>query len=61
LVDAPLPKNPYGSVKTTIYFDIINLVGNYLVLNELKIHMNNSHLKNFLNVHVKKIKIEIQK
>jgi hypothetical protein len=36
LVDASLPKIPYGSVKTTIYFDIINLMGNYMMVNELK-------------------------
>jgi hypothetical protein len=36
LADAPLPKSPYGSVKMAIYFDIINLVGNYMVVNELK-------------------------
>jgi sporulation protein YlmC with PRC-barrel domain len=38
-VDAPFLKSPYGSVKMTIYFDIINLVGNYMVINEL----NNSY------------------
>jgi hypothetical protein len=36
-VDAPLSKSPYGSVKMAIYFDIINLVQNYMVVNELKI------------------------
>jgi len=35
-MNAPLLKNPYGSVKMTIYFDIINLVGNYMVINEIK-------------------------
>jgi len=35
-VDDPLPKSPYGNVKMAIYFDIINLVGNYIVVNELK-------------------------
>ena len=35
-MDAPFLKSPYGSVKMTIYFDIINLVGNYMVVNELK-------------------------
>jgi len=34
--NAPLLKNPHYSVKMTIYFDIINLVGNYIVVNELK-------------------------
>jgi hypothetical protein len=36
LLDVPFPKSPYGNVKMTIYFDIINLVGNYIVVNELK-------------------------
>jgi hypothetical protein len=35
-VDAPLPKSPNGSVKMVVYFDIINLMGNYIVVNELK-------------------------
>jgi hypothetical protein len=35
-VDAPLLENPYGSIKMEVYFDIINLVGNYMVVNELK-------------------------
>jgi hypothetical protein len=35
-VDASLPKSPYGSVKMVVYFDIINLMGNYMVVNELK-------------------------
>jgi hypothetical protein len=35
-VDVPLPKSPYGSVKMVIYFDIINLMKNYMVVNELK-------------------------
>jgi hypothetical protein len=35
-VNVPFPKNPYGSVKMVVYFDIINLVGNYMVVNELK-------------------------
>jgi hypothetical protein len=35
-VDDPLPKSPYGSVEMVIYFDIINLMGNYMVVNELK-------------------------
>ncbi len=34
--NVPLPRSPYGSVKMTIYFDIINLVGNYMVVNEQK-------------------------
>jgi hypothetical protein len=35
-VDAPFPKSPYNNVKMVVYFDIINLVGNYMVINELK-------------------------
>jgi sporulation protein YlmC with PRC-barrel domain len=35
-MDVPLPKNPYGNVKMEVYFDIIDLVGNYIVINELK-------------------------
>jgi hypothetical protein len=37
----PLPKSPYNSVKMVIYFDIINLVRNYMVVNELKIPYEN--------------------
>jgi len=36
LMDVPLPKSPYGCVKMAIYFDVINLMGNYIVVNELK-------------------------
>jgi hypothetical protein len=36
LAHAPLPKSPYYSVKMVVYFDIINLMGNYIVVNELK-------------------------
>ncbi len=32
----PLLKSPYGSVKMIVYFDIINLVGNYMVVNEIE-------------------------
>jgi hypothetical protein len=35
-MDTQLLKNPYGDVKMTIYFDIINLMGNYMVVNALK-------------------------
>jgi len=35
LTNVPFPKSPYGNVKMTIYFDIINLVGNYIMVNEL--------------------------
>jgi hypothetical protein len=36
LADAPHPKSPYGSVKMTVYFDIINLMGDCMVVKELK-------------------------
>ncbi len=32
----PFLKSPYGNVKMAVYFDIINIVGNYMVVNELK-------------------------
>jgi hypothetical protein len=35
-MDVPLPKSSYGNVKISNYFDIINLMENYLVFNELK-------------------------
>jgi hypothetical protein len=35
-VDVPFPKNPYCDVKMIVYFDIIILMGNYMVVNELK-------------------------
>ncbi len=35
-MDVPLPKSPYSIVKMSIYFYIIDLVGNYMVVNELK-------------------------
>jgi hypothetical protein len=35
-MDVPLPKSPYSSVNMVVCFDIINLVGNYMVVNELK-------------------------
>jgi len=41
-----------------IYIDIIILEGNYIVVNELKVHMNNNHFKVFFHVHVKEIMIE---
>jgi len=52
-------KSPHGSVKMTIYFDITNLMGNYMVFNESKSPYKNSHSKWFFNLHVKKIKSEI--
>jgi hypothetical protein len=58
-MDTPPLKSVYGSVKMVVYFDIINLVGNYMVVNKLKVHMKNSHCKQLFNVHVKEIKIEI--
>ncbi len=36
MANVPFPKSPYGSVKMVVYFDIINLVRNYMVVNELK-------------------------
>jgi hypothetical protein len=35
-MDVPLYKSPYNNVTMIVYFDIINLVGNYMVVNELK-------------------------
>jgi sporulation protein YlmC with PRC-barrel domain len=35
-MDASLPKSPYKNVKMVVYFDIVDLVGNYIVVNELK-------------------------
>jgi hypothetical protein len=58
-MDTPPLKSAYGNVKMVVYFDIINLVRNYMVVNKLKIHMKNSHCKQFFNAHVKEIKIEI--
>jgi len=45
LADAPLPKSPYDNVKMAIYFEIINLVGNYMVVNELKSPYENKPFK----------------
>ncbi len=36
LADAPFPKSPYDNVKMVVHFDIINLMGNYMVVNEFK-------------------------
>jgi hypothetical protein len=36
LADAPLSKSPYGNVKMLVYFDIINLMENYIVVDEIK-------------------------
>ncbi len=58
-MDAPLLKSPYGGVKMAVYFDIINLMGNYMVVNELKSPYENKSFKKFFNVRVKKIKTEI--
>jgi hypothetical protein len=59
-MDAPFLKSPYGSVKMTIYFDIINLLGNYMMVNVLKNPYQNKPFpkKYNLNVHIKKIKFE---
>jgi hypothetical protein len=35
-IDALFPECPYGSVKITIYFDMINLIGNFMMVGELK-------------------------
>jgi hypothetical protein len=56
LADAPLPKSPYDSVKMIVYFDIIDSMGNYMVINEVKSPYEIIHSKQFFNVHVKKIK-----
>jgi hypothetical protein len=32
-MDAPFPKSPNDIVKMVFYFNIINLVGNYMVVN----------------------------
>ncbi len=53
-MDVPFLKSPYGNGKIIVYFDIMNLVGNYMVVNELKNSYKNSHCKQFFNVHVKK-------
>jgi hypothetical protein len=37
LANVPFPKSSYGNVKMAIYFDFINLMGNYMVVNEQKI------------------------
>jgi hypothetical protein len=46
-VDIPFKKNPYGSVKMTVYFDIVNLVGNYMVVDKLKIPYENKSFNFF--------------
>jgi hypothetical protein len=52
LADVPLPKSPYDSVKMVVYFDIINLVGNYIVVNELKSPYENKPIFKKTIVHV---------
>jgi hypothetical protein len=37
MATSPLSKSLYNSIKMAVYFDIINLVGNYMVVNDLKI------------------------
>jgi hypothetical protein len=44
-VDVPLPKSPHNTVKMVIHFDIINLVGNFMVINELKSPYENKPFK----------------
>jgi hypothetical protein len=34
-MDATLPKSLYNSVKMVVYFNIINLTRNYMMVNEL--------------------------
>jgi len=46
--DASFPKNSCGSVKMVLYFDIINLVGTYMVVNELKNSCENKTFKTIL-------------
>jgi hypothetical protein len=58
--DASLLKNSCDSVKMVFYFDIINLMGNYMVVNEfLSPYENKTFKKKIFNAHVKKNKIEI--
>jgi hypothetical protein len=48
-MDVPFLKSLYNDVKMTIYFDFINLVRNYMVVNELKNpHENKPFKKNLL-------------
>ncbi len=35
-MNAPLLKSYYDNIQMTIYFDIINLVQNFMMVNELK-------------------------
>jgi hypothetical protein len=42
---APFPKSPYGNVKMIVYFDIINLEGNCMVVNEVKSTYENKPFK----------------
>ncbi len=46
MADAPFLENSYSSVKMTVYFDIIDLVGNYMMVNELKNPYKNKTFKN---------------
>jgi len=45
MVDASLLKSSYGNVKMVVYFNIISLVRNYMVVNELKIPYENKPFK----------------
>jgi hypothetical protein len=60
-VDVPFLKNPYGSVKITIYFEIINLVGNYMVVDELKSPHENKSFKKIKCTCYCKIKLKSTK
>jgi hypothetical protein len=44
----------YGNVRMVVYFDIINLVGNYMVVNELKSPYEKATLKISLMCMLKK-------
>ncbi len=58
MADVPLPKSPYGNVQMIVYFDIIDLVRNYMVVNELKNPYENKPFKNIYFIYMLK-KIEI--
>jgi len=47
-----LPKSPYNIVKMEIYSNIIFLIGNYMLINELKNPYEKNHLRHLKNVHV---------
>jgi hypothetical protein len=57
-VDALFTKSPYSSVEMAIYFDIINLVENYMVVNEVKSPYEINHSKQFLLYMFKTLKLK---